>query len=60
MNIFSHGIFILIQKNVFGQIFFQISYMSLKVLFCQFYQHGTFEPVHEMKINGNGNKKKYQ
>ena len=43
-------IFILLQKNAFGPINFQLSCMGSKVPFWQFFiffQNGTLEPMHE-------------
>ena len=42
------AIFIMLQKNTFGQKQFQISCTGSKVPFWQFFQIGTFETMHEI------------
>ena len=45
MDFFLIAIFILLQKNAFGPIFFLISWMGSKVPYLKNWQNGTFELV---------------
>jgi hypothetical protein len=52
MEIFVSAIFIMLQKNAFGQkkLNFMHGFKSATLTVFQFCQNGTFEPVHEIEI----------